>query len=247
MSALIDGSRQVSGIYGEDLAYAHNAGFGGFAQAAAEQLLKRFHTAPHPIIRILDIGCGSGISTRIFASAGFSVVGIEASAAMVDLARKAVPNAEFIQSSAYDIELPNCDAIVAIGEVFNYHSEPEQADELIRKFFRSAHSSLNSGGLLVFDVVSSGEPSLDARSRAEGEGWMVLCRTTEDNDDRTIIREIDTFRADRHTRERHSIRVFETAQLRNWLTEPGFEVEISKAYGALPLLPRRIAVAAQRK
>lgn len=237
----------MSGIYGEDLAYVHDAGFGGIAQAAAEHLLQRFKAAPRPITRILDIGCGSGISTRVFARAGFSVVGIEASAAMVDLARKAVPNAEFIQSSAYDIELPNCDAIVAIGEVFNYHSEPRRADGLIRKFFHSAYSALNSGGLLIFDVVSSGEPLLDARTRAAGEDWIMLCRTIEDHKARTIIREIDTFRADRHTRERHSICVFDAANLSHWLAELGFEVEISKAYGALPLLPRRIAVAAQRK
>ena len=61
------------------------------------------------------------------------------------------------------------------------------------------------------------------------------------------MREIDTFRDNRHTRERHSISVFDTAQIRNWLSELGFAVEISKTYGALALLPRRIAVAAHRR
>jgi hypothetical protein len=74
-----------------------------------------------------------------------------------------------------------------------------------------------------------------------------LSFATEDCEGLTIIRKIDTFRANRHTRERHSIWVFDTAQIWNWLTELGFEVEINKAYGALPLLPRRIAVMAQRK
>jgi 2-polyprenyl-3-methyl-5-hydroxy-6-metoxy-1,4-benzoquinol methylase len=83
----------VSGIYREDLVYVHDAGFRGLAQAAAAYLLERFDTAPHPITRILDIGCGSGITTRIFADAGFSVVGIEPSAAMINLARKAAPYA----------------------------------------------------------------------------------------------------------------------------------------------------------
>lgn len=138
----------MSGIYREDLAYVHNAGFRGLAQAAAAYLLERFDTAPHPITRILDIGCGSGITTRIFADAGFSVVGIEPSAAMINLARKAAPYAEFIQNSAYEIELPNCDAIVAIGEVLNYHGEPKRADELIRKSFsRLALRSVQAGYL----------------------------------------------------------------------------------------------------
>ena len=237
----------MSGIYREDLAYVHDAGFRGLAQAAAAYLLERFDTAPRPITRILDIGCGSGITTRMFADAGFSVVGIEPSAAMINLARKAAPYAEFIQNSAYEIELPNCDAIVAIGEVLNYHSEPKRADELIRKFFQSARAALSSGGLLVFDVVTSGEPSLDARSRTAGEGWTILCRTTEDKAARTITREIETLRANRYTHECHLIRALDAAQIWGWLTKLGFDVEINKTYGALELLPRRIAVTAHRK
>jgi trans-aconitate methyltransferase len=59
----------------------------------------------------------------MFADARFSVIGIESSAAMLELARKAVPHAQFIQGSVYEVELPSCDAVVAVGEIFNYHCE----------------------------------------------------------------------------------------------------------------------------
>ena len=238
-------------IYREDLAYVHNVGFGAFAKAAAEYLVELFDTPPHSITRILDVGCGSGITTRVFADAGLSVIGIEPSPAMIDLARRAAPHAEFIQRSAYEVGLPSSDAIVAIGEVLNYHSEPNRADELIRKFFQSAYAALNSGGLFVFDVIINGAPLLDAKTWVSGEDWAVLVNTTENTACHTLVREIEIFRARtkyyRRTRERHSIRVFNSAELRNWLTEFGFDVEIGSGYGDSQLLPRRIAVTAHRK
>jgi cyclopropane fatty-acyl-phospholipid synthase-like methyltransferase len=44
---------------------------------------------------VLDVGCGPGGSCRLAADAGAMVVGIDASHALVDIARERVPGAQF--------------------------------------------------------------------------------------------------------------------------------------------------------
>jgi SAM-dependent methyltransferase len=187
----------------------------------------------------------------MFADARFSVIGIESSAAMLELARKAVPHAQFIQGSVYEVELPSCDAVVAVGEIFNYHCEPDRSRELVQGFFQSVHAALGPGGLFVFDIITNGEPLFDAKTWASGEDWAVLVNTTQDSTNHTIVREIDIFRSSsgcyRRTHERHSISVFRSEEVTNWLTKVGFDVELGNGYGAVQLLPRRIAVTARRK
>jgi len=185
----------VRTCYGEDLAHVHAAGFGAFAESVAAYLLTRFQSSSVPIRRIIDIGCGAGVTTRAFSDAGFSVLGVEPSEPLIERARKASPGAEFVQASAYDIALPACEAIVAVGEVLTYHDDLDRADDRVREFFRSAHAALAPGGLLAFDVIATGEPSLTGKSWVSGEDWAVLVQVTEDPSNRSLTREIETFRA----------------------------------------------------
>ena len=236
--------------YGEDLAHVHAAGFGAFAESVAAYLLTRFQSSSVPIRRIIDIGCGAGVTTRAFSDAGFSVLGVEPSEPLIERARKAAPRAEFVQASAYDIAFPACEAIAAVGEVLTYHDDLDRADDRIREFFRSAHAALAPGGLLAFDVIATGEPSLSGKSWASGEDWAVLVQVTEDSSHRSLVRELAVFRARtghyRRSRESHSVRLFDPDEIRAWLSELGFAVEMRDAYGDYRLLPRRVAAIAQR-
>jgi ubiquinone/menaquinone biosynthesis C-methylase UbiE len=66
--------------------------------------------------RVLDIGCGTGIPTaRQLADAGCAVTGIDISPVMLDLARRNVPAATFLQRDALDIDeaVGRFDAVVA--------------------------------------------------------------------------------------------------------------------------------------
>ena len=63
--------------------YARNARFVSDLAAAVVELLN-----PLPGERILDLGCGDGVLTAKFAEMGCSVVGIDASAAQIEAARK---------------------------------------------------------------------------------------------------------------------------------------------------------------
>lgn len=52
----------------------------------------------------LDVGCGSGLPTAgMLSSAGFTVVGVDTSPVMLDLARKNVPNGIFVEREMHDL------------------------------------------------------------------------------------------------------------------------------------------------
>ena len=200
--------------------------------------------------RVLDAGCGAGPLARALADAGFEVTGIDPSAELLKVARAAAPAARFIQGSIYDVELPVCEAIVALGEPLTYHEDATDADQRVRGFFERASAVLPSGGVLIFDIIECGEPTLAGRSSSSGHDWAVLVETTEDARSRTLVRHIETFRAAgdlyRRGREVHRVRLFDTAELCRQLAGCGFAVETANAYGSQALAPRRRAFFATR-
>ena len=106
------------------------------------------------------------------------------------------------------------------------------------------------GGLLAFDVIITGEPDISGKTWVSGKDWAVLVEVIEDQSNRVLTRQIEVFRAQsalyRRSCEQHLVRLFDPVDLRAWLADLDFEVEIRDAYGNCRLLPRRIAVTARR-
>ena len=237
-------------LYDEDLAHVHAEGFAAFASKAISALIPLL--SRRGVRRVVDVGCGSGITTRALVAAGFETFAIEPSAALLERARRAAPGATFAQASAYEVALPPCDAILALGEPLSYHEPDVDADARVRRFFQAAAAALSAGGLLVFDVIVTGEPTLDARSFARGDDWAVLYETREDAAARRLTRDIETFRRTesglyRRTRELHGVRVLEPGEVSCWLEQAGFDVETAPAYGQHALARRRLAFFATRR
>jgi hypothetical protein len=176
---------------------------------------------------------------------GLEVTGIDSSAELLAIARAAVPRARFVNASLYDAQIPACEAVVALGEPLTYHAEDADADRLVQGFFQRLAGILPAGGMLIFDVIELGEPSLSGRSWNSGEDWAVLVETREDQGSRTLVRNIKTFRlvdhACRRGREIHRVRLFDTRILCSQLAACGFAVETAQAYGTQRLAPRRRA------
>src|SRR5437764_12214022 len=86
-------------VYSTDLAYIHDAGFSDFAERAAPELVNIL--ARHGIRRglVVDVGCGSGVLANGLIEAGYDVVGVDASPAMIRLARAGAPRATFRSAS----------------------------------------------------------------------------------------------------------------------------------------------------
>lgn len=246
----VNSSAFMEPLYQEDLAYIQAAAFGEVARGAAPAIVQCLQSAAIPITRVVEAGCGAGPLTSALIESGFDVTAIDASAELLQIARKAAPRAHCIPGSIYGMALPVCEAIIALGETLTYHAELEKADDLVRGFFRRASEALPRGGLLIFDVIEAGEPSLSGRSWSAGDDWAVLVESDENQSTRSLVRSIETFRKIgslyRRVREVHKVRLFETETLLGQLTFAGFATETAQFYGAQVLLPRRRAFFATR-
>jgi SAM-dependent methyltransferase len=233
-----------------DLAYVHAAAFETLTRGAAREIILRLQSSSAPVRKVMDVGCGAGPLTKALVDVGFEVTGVDTSAELLQLARANVPKAHFVHASIYDTEIRGYDAVVAVGEPLTYHSEESDADNRVRTFFERVADALPPEGLLIFDVIGLGEPSLSGRTWSSGYDWAVLVETTENQTERTLVRNIEVFRrigdAYRRNREVHRVHLFDLSVLRNQLSFSGFTTEISRSYGAQQLPPRRHAFFATR-
>jgi SAM-dependent methyltransferase len=221
--------------YGSDLAYIHDVGFGNFARRSAPGLLKLIRRGGKARGLVVDLGCGSGIWARELCSAGYDALGIDISEAMIALARKRVPQAEFRKGSFLTAKLPPCVAVTALGECFSYLFDAGNTKRGLSRFFRRIYEILRPGGLLIFDVATPGRVPGPGpqRSYREGDDWVVLVAAREDH--KLLTRWITTFRKVgalyRRDCEVHRLRLFKGPELAEQLRDTGFRVRTLKGYG----------------
>jgi SAM-dependent methyltransferase len=245
-------SSATSSGYREDLAFVHDAGFGDFARQAAPGILEILARAGVGSGRVVDLGCGSGVWAARLVERGYDVVGIDSSEAMIRLARRRVPDAEFRVESLFRTEIPPCNAVTSLGECIGYLFDPAHDGRALTRLFRRVHAALSPGGVFVFDVMEPGElgAAKSARGFAQGEGWLVAVEKTEDRERRILTRRIVTFRrvgrVYRRADETHRVRLHAAAAVLRELREAGFRARTVRRYGALPL-PRARAGFVARK
>jgi SAM-dependent methyltransferase len=237
--------------YKDDLSYVHHVGFGDFALRAAPGLIGSLREAGIREGLVVDLGCGSGLWARELTEAGYEALGIDSSAAMIELARAVAPRARFVQASLFDAELPRCDAVTALGEPFSYIPDGMDAPPPLADLFERVAQALRPGGLFVFDlVVRSGQRPMSHRTWSEGEDWAVLVEVAEDLPQSRLTREIITFRrlgeTWRRSHETHRVATYDRAGIERELRRAGFSVRASRKYGDYELLPRRLAFRARR-
>jgi cyclopropane fatty-acyl-phospholipid synthase-like methyltransferase len=107
-----------------------------------------------PGARVLDLGCGTGEPIALYlVRRGFRVVGVDESAAMLDIARRVVPEAELIRGDMRDVKLAGgFDAAVAWDSVFHVKRAHHRA------VFRKISGLLAPGGRLLLSTGGSGHP-----------------------------------------------------------------------------------------
>jgi SAM-dependent methyltransferase len=240
----------MRGLYHQDLAYIQAAGFGAFGRGAAPGILRLLRSVSMRVHRVVDAGCGAGPLTAALVEAGFQVTGIDVSAELLRFAERACPQSEFIHGSIYNLEIPSCEAILAVGEPLTYHDDDGEEDR-VRGFFRRAYEALPCGGMLIFDLIELGEPSLAGRFWKTGDDWAVLAETQEDQNARVLTRSIETFRRVgdlyRRGREVHRVRLFDAVQVCSWLEAAEFHVSTALEYGEFCLPARRRAFLCTRR
>jgi SAM-dependent methyltransferase len=239
--------------YRDDLAYIHDAGFGGFARAAAPVLLDALGRAGISRGLVIDLGCGSGILSRAASDAGYDVLGIDISPAMVALAIANVPCGHFRVASLLTAELPRCVAVAAVGECINYRFTAGNTSAKLGRMFRRIYSALQPGGLFLCDAAAPGRVAGRSPRRlwAEGEDWAVLVTSEEDRKREVLTRTITTFRKVgelyRRDHEVHVQRLLAGPKIAAQLRAIGFRVRILRGYGQLRFGRGHIGFLARRQ
>ncbi|BAY91870.1 MULTISPECIES: class I SAM-dependent methyltransferase [unclassified Tolypothrix] len=181
--------------YKEDLAFIHDVGFNDYALKSAPGILEIL--AQHNIREglLVDLGCGSGLSTQEFTKAGYDVLGIDISKSMIALARARVPNAEFRIGSLFEAEIPPCNAVTSIGECLNYQFDAKSDRQTLSHLFYRIYHALNPGGVFIFDIAEPGQITQGiTKGFSEGEDWIVLVEKQENQQQNILTRRIITFR-----------------------------------------------------
>jgi SAM-dependent methyltransferase len=242
-------SAHIVPFYASDLAYIHHTAFTATARAAAATLLRRLGRAGVRDGLVVDLGCGSGVTARLLTDAGFDVLGVDFSADFVALAREHAPAAQFVQASAYDVDLPRCVAVTAVGEPLCYAADPAAGREQLARLFGRVFRALQPGGLFLFDVSEPGrERGRRRRTWHEGPDWLLCLEAAEDATARTLTRRITAFRraADGQQRyrridETHVQRLYPREDVLADLADAGFQARTLAGYGSEVRFRRRLA------
>lgn len=141
------------------------AGFTDYARDAVLRYINEAQGLDWAGRGILDLGCGTGVTSWLLSERGFRVVGIDASAAMLAQAEANAPRQgedddvvialsppQFVQGDIRTLESPMglVDMVMATGGVIN---ELGSLRELQQAFARIA-ATLEVGRMFVFDVVT---------------------------------------------------------------------------------------------
>ena len=252
MTEITLGGRDTTRWYGEDIAYIHDVGHAEFALRSAPGILEILDRSGIGDGLVVDLGCGSGLWARELVDAGYRVVGIDISEAMIELSRKKVPEAEFRVGSLFEVEIPRCQAVTAMSEVLNYLFDAENEERGLGRLFRRVHDALVPGGVLVFDVLGPGQVPPGARTKgfSVGEDWAVLSELEEDSEQGTMERRIVSFRKVgalyRRDEEVHRVHLYDPSDLSAELERAGFRVQTMQSYGAHPLSEGHAAFVARK-
>ena len=236
--------------YRDDLAYIHDAGFGFHVRGVGPALLALLRESDVTQGLVVELGCGSGLWVRQLLDAGYSAYGVDQSAAMLKMARRRCPEATFACASFLEARLPSCDAVTAMGEIFNYLFDEKNARATLARFFRRVYEALRPGGVFAFDIAEPGRAGEAGRIQKhfQGDDWAVLVVTEEK--DGILTRDMTTFRrigrAYRRGHEVHRLRLYRGQDLAADLRRVGFRVRLTRTYGDYSL-PRGMVALIARK
>jgi len=188
---------------------------------------------------------------RQLRAAGFAVRGVDASPAMIGLARDYEPDARFdVVSLPTGLRpgdkgaLPESDAVVSTGHVLNYLHTRAQIAQALSELARA----VRPGGLLAIDLMT--EAFCDRRDLGQihakvREDWVIVTRFSRPEPYR-FDREITVFRREgegtwRRSDEYHRNVTFDTDEALRVLRDNGLDGHLRASFGAEEL-PGGLAV-----
>jgi len=115
------------------------------------KIFKTFKVKPKTI---LDLACGTGIPTLLFAKKGFRMIGIDFSQAMLDVLQKKINGYDITtyRADIRDFTIPApVDAAICLYDSLNYLLTGDD----LKRCFQCVRTALKKTGLFVFDMNTS--------------------------------------------------------------------------------------------
>ena len=120
----------------------------------ADFIEKLMHCADIPVRTVLDLACGTGTLTEIFARRGYEMIGVDASEEMLAAAMEKSGSVEgiapiFLHQSMPKLDLyGTVDAAICCLDSLNYLTNPKD----VQRTFERLRLFIAPGGVLIFDI-----------------------------------------------------------------------------------------------
>tara|TARA_Y100000310_G_scaffold344508_1_gene457640 strand:- start:3042 stop:3797 length:756 start_codon:yes stop_codon:yes gene_type:complete len=178
-------------------------------------------------LKILNLGCGTGMHDRRLVDLGFKVTGIDKSAEMIEIAKEKVPEANYIVGDMADFDLgEEFDVVICMFSSLGYLTEQDQ----IKSFFENVAGHLVDEGLLILDVwnalaVAKEPPT--SREKIVEDGNLKIVRTSyPDLDMQNFVNnvrfEIKVYEGEKlvdEYGEQHKVRFFLPLEIKQYMEE----------------------------
>lgn len=183
---------------------------------------------------VVDLGCGTGVLTRLMKEQGYQMIGVEISPEMLSIAAGKEVDSDvpilYLNQDLRELELPDkVEAFISTCDTLNYLLSPVELKEV----FARAYRYLKKGGVFFFDFNTVhkyrdiiGEETI-AESREDG---AFIWDNYYDEEECLNEYEVTFFLQEegelfRRHREVHTQRAYEFQEIRFLLEEVGFTIK----------------------
>ena len=157
--------------------FAHNV-----SDLAPMGSIEKFITLLPPKAKIIDIGCGSGRDAKLFTNMGASVLGIDFSSNLIDIAKRTAPLAEFQLMDIEMMDLPGASFDGAWAACSLGHVSKKILPEVIQK----VHSLLKEKGYFYLTLKKGTGETLEHDVRYTGD-IKKFCAFYEEEELKNIL------------------------------------------------------------
>ena len=175
---------------------------------------------------VLDLACGAGRHSILFAKKGFKVTAVDLSKNLLSVAKRSAEEAgadiNFIRSDIRDFSISSkFDLAVNLFTSFGYF----RSDEANFKMFRIAADHLNGSGYFVMDYLNKRyiENNLVPLSEEDIEGGKIIQERKIEG--KRVIKTIKILKNGSDSEFYESVRMYSIDELKNILSETGFEIK----------------------
>lgn len=190
-----------------------------------EAIFKKEGLKPH---LVLDLACGTGTITKLLAQKGYEMIGCDLSVEMLTQAMNKTLGMEhapiFLNQSMDELDLyGTIDACVCCLDSLNYITNPGT----LEKAFKRVSLFMEPDGIFIFDVNTRKKLEAISGQSFVREDGDVFCVWQAVLDGEICSYDFDIFENTKDNRwerykETHRERIYDTEELKQYLTEAGF-------------------------